>query len=223
MERGPLGLHAVQQRVQTRCGRLLIDIKDQRRIRGDALHRDLGRRIDLAERDPARGSLVGVCRGNKPIRDNQIAPLERRVDDLLAQLGTRGHVQQHLATQTHLLAVEVLEQRITDLLSNLGPARLTHLGDAQARGVGGLEEHLELCALARAVWPVKDKKLAGQRLDQVRRQRRLVAARVGLGRDRLGHGLSAHGSECSVSCASCRRCFQGEPPSSGSISCKRAR
>ena len=67
---------------------------------------------------------------------------------MLAELGTRGHVEEHLAAEGHGFAVEVVEEGVADFFADFGATGFADLCDFDACVADGGEEHGELCGFS---------------------------------------------------------------------------
>ena len=101
----------------TGCG--FIDIEDDNEVGFEPAGGGVSDVEDLALVEPPAGALVGECRGDEAIGEDQFARGERWADDLFDELGSAGHVEEHLATEGHV-AVVVGEQEPSDLFADAG-------------------------------------------------------------------------------------------------------
>lgn len=148
VEGGALGFHAVEEGVEAGGGGILVDIEDEGGVGLGGLHGDFGGFVDLGFGDASCGALVGVGGGDEAVGDDEVALVEGGFDELLAELGAGGHVEEHLAAEGHGLAVEVVEEGVADFFSDFGASWLADFGDFDACVADGFEEHGELCGFA---------------------------------------------------------------------------
>ena len=195
VERLALPLHSIELRGKATRSGGLVDVEDDHEIRFASSGGHPTDREDLLGREPPGGSLVGERGGDESIREDESTRGERRADAFGHQLGPARHVQEHLATEIHLLVPRV-EQHPSHRLADRRPTWFAdHFGNDAVIATERRETG-ELGGLAGAVGTVEDDEPAGEDrtpvvhrrdYDPTRPDRQVAAVRTP-GADALGRG-----------------------------------
>lgn len=168
----PLQLHAVELRGKSpRCSGL-IDIEDHHQIRFATPRRDSSHRHDFLGIKPPGSALVGQGRRDEAIRKYESTFCKCGADSLIHQLGSAGHVEQHLASKIHLFVSRV-EQHTPDRLTDRRPSRLPDFDRNHAVAVTETRELRQLRRLSRSIRTIEDNESAGQNSGPVMHRRQI--------------------------------------------------
>ena len=129
-------LDPIPRRADPCPGQRRGDVQQERQVGQEAPRGHPADAPDLVGRQSARVSLVDDVGQQEAVRDDDAAGLQGGTDHLLDQLGTAGHVKQHLGAEGGRDRLPV-EQEVAEPIAERGPPRVSTGDDVDPRAEPG--------------------------------------------------------------------------------------